>query len=242
MNRLIAHSKKWWDMDPALLQEAIEGYKRAPTQQNLFEVHDALMLMAAQGGGGKVVLEPLNEVRKIFQKTTRFKSLYQEVKNHDYSNLTIGYDDALHLSRLSAGNVQKSWKKTVKARKLETNNLRAVSDNPEFSGCFRFSGDHIELVSSSRLMAPGRAFPSLKGLVESNSHGWWHTHPYKPSFDGPWHYPHQPSLGDQESTKKWKVPFVMGMMTDNKRPTIWIVDPKGRSHQVRVLRKTERPV
>jgi len=190
---------------------ALSAYEKKRSVSNLGTLHDALMSMA----GKRLSIRTDNAMEAVRQElhgTAWFKRLQSRLGKQDFSKLRIRRKDAKLLASLSKGSGQPGM---------------FSPPVPEFAGTLRFSRGHIELSTSTREQAEIFAMLSLGGLVESKSHGWWHTHPLYAKQE-------RPSGSDVEATKRWKIPLVTAYMGKDDKPHVHITDHTGKSYRVRI--------
>lgn len=217
------------DMAPLYkgIEKAYARYEKKQTAANLAELHDAIIRMGAKHFA--IAISPaLDEVKEHLHATPEFKRLQDELAGRDFSKMTISKRDAMHLADLSAGHADPGHLAPEAEFGLFGFERHASMRMPEFNGTMRFVGSRIEPTTTNLTMNKEFAAISLKALLESRSHGFWHTHQFYRA-DG------RPSLSDEYATFLWKIPLVTAMMGPAGKPQVFITAPDGKSYPVKQL-------
>ncbi len=204
---------------------AFAKYEKEQSDINLAGLSDAITMMSIKHPHvDDGALD--TDIPKAFQKTKTFKKIKKELKDVDFTDLIISEDDAYRLTCISLGLKEEEYLKKMKKDLIDLRMPYADSKAPERHGALRIKDGCIEVSTAELHNIHDMSAMSSGNLIESGSHGWWHTHPAI-SMSGP-------SKGDLRIAKLWKVPGVVVHYRGGFRPQIHIVDPKGKTHRVKI--------
>ncbi|MCD6523291.1 MAG: hypothetical protein J7K68_06155 [Candidatus Diapherotrites archaeon] len=206
----------------AKVKEAFNQYEKERSDAALANLHDALMML---GKDIPIPSDAMKHVLDLFQDTESFKNLQERLREIDFSNLEIDEQDAYHLAGLSVGVTEPTF--------LEATKHVGMLDRflfwgiPEYNGTMRIENNKIKLITSNIVTHEHSAIVSLRALLESDSHGWWHTHPFYVNVE-------RPSTSDIKAVKQYKIPMLTAIMGRDGKPKVFITDPKGKTHEVKI--------
>ncbi len=205
------------------VKKALDEYEKEGSVGKLAQLHDAIQRMLVKNV--MVPNEVIEHIISLFHDTNEYKRLEEQLKKIDFSNLEIDEEDALHLASLSLGVEDKEFIKSLEG--FGVPGFFLFNKPNEYGGGIRIEGKRIKLITTNTLSHESFTPVSLKTLVKGDAHGWWHTHPYYTGVE-------RPSLSDNRVVKLYKIPLVTAILGRDGKPKIFITDPSGKVHKVKV--------